>query len=85
MPARFVPLINQKPKANRMSKHVKKIQSKLDAEPTPGYVLARVIRLERVVEAESGKSLDEVLDRIEAEEKAAAEKAAAEKAAAAKK
>ena len=35
--------------------------SELDAEPTPGRVMAHVIRLERVVEKLAGKSLDDLL------------------------
>lgn len=45
-----------------MSKTIEKIMRELDAEPTPGRVMAHVIRLERVVEKLSGKSLDELLE-----------------------
>lgn len=43
-----------------MSKILEKIQSEVDHEPTGGYVLARVIRLERALEFASGKSLDDM-------------------------
>jgi hypothetical protein len=52
-----------------MSKTIEKIRAGLDAEPTPGLVMAHVIRLERVVEKLSGKGLDELLDTPAAEPK----------------
>lgn len=47
------------------SKVLAAIKSEIDAHPTNADVLARVIRVERVVEKLSKKSLDEVLGEAE--------------------
>jgi hypothetical protein len=43
-----------------MSKDIAKIKTELDREPTPGEVMAHVVRLERVVEKLAGSNLDDL-------------------------